>query len=631
MSSGFGFGSGFSSNLIKGQLNKTAQNIGDNYERLSSGLRINKASDDAAGLALASRLSTDARVYSQGIRNINHGVSMMNMASQALADLRAVTTRQSELANQAANSTLTRAQRVALNTEANLLVDEFNRIVQVAEYNDTKLLDNTFGASSVQTAGTGSAASISFSLAGALAETLGNGTFQTGVTIAAGTQPTGVTTGDFDGDGDVDFATVNYGEQKINVMLNNGNGTFATRVSYGIGASLSPWGITAGDVNSDGAVDLVTANGDNGTVSVMIGNGNGTFKTGISYSTGSFPSTTHVVLADFNEDGYLDIAANNRNHSKVAVLLNNGNGTYATHVTYQAGGYTHDVASGDVNNDGHMDLITANWSSANVSVLLGNGNGTFQSQITVTMAAGVKLSVAVTDFNHDGYLDVAATDDTNDRVIILLGNGNGTFATGNSYSTGSYPWKLHTADLNGDGYQDLISADNSADRVSVLLGNGNGTFQARTSYATNGNAWEAQAADFNGDGALEIISANWLGQAVSIFSPNTTTRTTMGVLNLTTQVTAQEAVTTIDKVRLRVDREIGRVAAYSSRFESAMSLLRAQRENLDESANRIQSVDVASETADLIRNKVIQDSGVALFAQANNLMRSDIATLLSDD
>src|SRR5262249_16920766 len=97
------------------------------FERLSSGLRINRASDDAASLSIASMLSLDTRVFAQGIRNVNDAVSQLNISQGALQELSNITMRQKELAEQAANGTFSLAQRRALHQEANALVDEFNR------------------------------------------------------------------------------------------------------------------------------------------------------------------------------------------------------------------------------------------------------------------------------------------------------------------------------------------------------------------------------------------------------------------------------------------------------------------------------------------------------------------------
>jgi flagellin-like hook-associated protein FlgL len=112
----------------------TQRRLGENskaleqcYTRLSSGMRINRASDDAAGLAVSESLNVDAKVFTQGIRNLNDGISLTNIAEGALHELSTITIRQRELATQAANGTLSLVQRQALNQEANALVSEFNR------------------------------------------------------------------------------------------------------------------------------------------------------------------------------------------------------------------------------------------------------------------------------------------------------------------------------------------------------------------------------------------------------------------------------------------------------------------------------------------------------------------------
>ena len=91
------------------------------FERLASGSRINKASDDAAGLAIAESLRTDARVYAQAVRNVNDGISTLAIAEGALKQLSGIVVRQKELAEQAANGVYSTKQREALETEANAL------------------------------------------------------------------------------------------------------------------------------------------------------------------------------------------------------------------------------------------------------------------------------------------------------------------------------------------------------------------------------------------------------------------------------------------------------------------------------------------------------------------------------
>lgn len=109
--------------------------LGKISERLSSGLRINKAADDAAGLQISEGLRTDSRVYNQAIRNVNDGLSLINIAQGAVQQLSNIVIRQAELAEQAANGTYSAKQRAAMNAEANALVREYNRIMQTTSFN----------------------------------------------------------------------------------------------------------------------------------------------------------------------------------------------------------------------------------------------------------------------------------------------------------------------------------------------------------------------------------------------------------------------------------------------------------------------------------------------------------------
>lgn len=128
-------------------LTKTQDRMTQNVGRLSSGLRINRAGDDAAGLAIASRLSSHVRGLSQAQRNANDAVSMIQTAEGGLGEMNSMLSRMRELAVQAANGgTLGTAERGSLNDEYQALMTEINRISDVTEYNGAKLLDGSLSA-----------------------------------------------------------------------------------------------------------------------------------------------------------------------------------------------------------------------------------------------------------------------------------------------------------------------------------------------------------------------------------------------------------------------------------------------------------------------------------------------------
>ncbi len=121
-------------------LTQTTKSLNSSYERLSSGLRINKARDDAAGLAIAEQLKSDARVASVAIRNANDAISVIAIADQAIGQITSVLTRLAELAEQSANGVFSNEQRSALQSEFSALSSEIERIAVTTEFNGLQLL-----------------------------------------------------------------------------------------------------------------------------------------------------------------------------------------------------------------------------------------------------------------------------------------------------------------------------------------------------------------------------------------------------------------------------------------------------------------------------------------------------------
>lgn len=153
-------------------LNVTSKSLARALERLASGSRINKAGDDAAGLAISEGLNSQVRGIRVTIRNANDGVGFLNTAEGALQELTNISQRLRELAIQAANGTLGSQDRSFLDSEADALVDEFDRIAQSTEFNGVKLLDGSFSTTNLQV-GLKQGDTISFSIGNARANSLG--------------------------------------------------------------------------------------------------------------------------------------------------------------------------------------------------------------------------------------------------------------------------------------------------------------------------------------------------------------------------------------------------------------------------------------------------------------------------
>ena len=138
-------GSNISSLKAQRQLTKSTSSLSSTYSKLSSGMRINKASDDAAGLAIADSLKADQKIASVAIRNANDGISSIAIADGALAQVSDVLTRLAELAEQSANGVYSTDQRSALQNEFSALGSEIQRIALTTEFNGVKLLSGGAG------------------------------------------------------------------------------------------------------------------------------------------------------------------------------------------------------------------------------------------------------------------------------------------------------------------------------------------------------------------------------------------------------------------------------------------------------------------------------------------------------
>jgi hypothetical protein len=303
---------------------------------------------------------------------------------------------------------------------------------------------------------------------------------------------------------------------------------FASHRDYAVGSN--PDAIDVGDFNGDGRLDLAVANWTANTVSILLATTGGGFLPASTYPAGTGPLA--LAVADFNRDGRLDVVAANYGFDSampvapnigttVSVLLGNGNGTFQSARTYDAGVGPYDVAAGDFNRDGLLDLVVANLGperqrGLTLSVLFGNGNGSFQSPIGYYAGRGPN-SVAIADFNADGIQDFAAGIFEEGTIAVLLGNANGTFRSPSTVSAGPSPWDVVAGDLNGDAVQDLAVVNHFMENLSVFFGNGDGTFRFGPSMQTGARpAWIALS-DYNGDGLADMAVANFYSHSVSAF------------------------------------------------------------------------------------------------------------------
>ncbi len=284
-----------------------------------------------------------------------------------------------------------------------------------------------------------------------------------------------------------------------------------------------PFAVTTADFNGDGFLDLASANESADSVSVFLGNGGGGFGAGSNYPVGSHPLA--ITAADFNGDSRTDLAVANfgslgiptTGTSDISLLFGMGGGSFAPAQHIGLGdpaSHPSSIAVADFNRDGRIDIALGNYSLRAVSVFLGDGAGSFSVAGTFELIFQNLLSIAVGDFNRDSNPDVVATLDFLGSVAVLLGTGTGTLGTPTLFQAGALPVGVNVGDVNGDGDDDLAVSGGS---LTILLGNGLGGFGTGTSFAAGSSPRGVVLADFDLDGKLDVAVANSGSANVSVF------------------------------------------------------------------------------------------------------------------
>lgn len=295
---------------------------------------------------------------------------------------------------------------------------------------------------------------------------LGDGTYGRERIYEVGWRATGFDVGDLDNDGDVDLISADGDE--ITMLYNLGGGSFDYRVPVGSG----PTALAAGDLDGDLDLDLVVTDARSDEVSILINDGRRSFTLGNTLLIGDHPAGVAVV--DLDGDDQPDLAVASSFSDEVSVALNAGDGVFRPAVRYPVGDHPSGLVSGDLDGDGDVDVIVTNHSSNDLSILLNEGHGVLASELRVATGVGPE-GLAIGDVDGDFDLDLAVAI-TAGFVAVHLGVGDGTFERHVAYHLGGRPDALVMTDLDGDGSLDLAVTRPAGGAVALLTNDGSGVF-----------------------------------------------------------------------------------------------------------------------------------------------------------
>jgi flagellin len=481
-------------------LGKTSGQLERALARLSSGMRINSAKDDAAGLSISDRMTTQIRGMNQAVRNANDAVSLAQTADGGLSEVTDNLQRIRELAVQATNATNTASDRAALDAEVQQRLAEIDRVATQSSFNGQKILDGTFG-------------NATFQVGANVGETIGLGLSTSTRTAALG-------------------KTADY----------VGGSTYST--SYSVGQQGA--GVVAGTAL-------------NNNLSIAVGSGQAV-NVGVSVAGTASTQTNgsaYAKAAAINAAGIGGLTAT----ADTTVLLN-----FATTAT---NGFALSINGTQVQNASTAPVtgaqlatnINSNASVTGVTASFANG------VMTLNAVDGRNIDIAQTATATEGFQAAVAGTPNNNTVNAALTGAAGTVA------------------MTAVGSIRLTSTE------AITL---SGAGAADAGFVATGYAL--------GNSALNTAS-------------------------VTTVANANSTISRIDAALSTVNTFRGTLGAVQNRFDSAIANLQTMSENLSASRSRIQDADFAQETAAMTRAQILQQAGVAMLAQTNQMSQS-VLTLL---
>jgi flagellin len=564
-------------------------------ERLATGKRINSASDDAAGVAIASRLTSEIRGTNQAIRNAMDGQAMLDTAEGAHIEVENILQRMREISVQAANGTNNADDRTNLQLEMTQLTTEIDRISSTTSWAGQKLIDGT-GTFSLQVGSQTSAAdSITASINSISAATLGVGaggsttTANTATLAEAGN--TVIQIGGTPAAGDVFNFTV--GSENLAVRVDSVAADVAVTAvaDAGLGNTAVSFATSAAGVNTL-TVTATGAGGQdkynltiNGTTLEVAHAASATANTNATTIKTAIDASNLGLTVTDNSDGTLTIAP----QTNYSTSLDGG-------VTFNAAGTETAIAKNGI--AGLADAIAKEINDLTATKYIGlTASAAADGTVTVDQAvifSNTTIAIAA-DASAAGSLNSAGTVLTIDAEKVVAADTISFDINGETITTGT----LLTTDIFADtlaGTQAKIQA--VIDANAKLSGLGLTAAVSSTNITIT---------------AAELTTT--LIKDVSAVAASSTTAT--AGLSVTTTAGATSAVDAIDTAIKTINNQRATLGSISNRLDSTVSNLTNISSNLSAGRGRIEDADFAAETTNLAKTQILQQASTAMLAQAN--------------
>jgi len=611
-------------------LNASSKGLDTSLQRLSTGFRINSAKDDAAGLQISNRLTSQVNGLNVATRNANDGISLAQTAEGALQQSTSILQRIRDLALQSANGSNGASERAALQGEVSQLQQELGRVAQTTSFAGRKILDGSFGAQNFQV-GANAYESISVAIGSAATDRIGMQRYDSsGAAVVGGTL------------GFVDLTapggTAGYGGASGTIVGKLGTADFV----YSAGGTASVPGTVSSSVAGTSLIAAIPTAG--GTVSGLQ----------VSVNGAGFVDIPTFTLSAFDPGASMFAAINN------AVGAMNAVGSPTTTTL-------------TVGNDGAIQFQVAPGFSANtISTLTGlslsqlGTPGTGAAGSTASSARDVAQSInAVSDttgVTAMAYTSAELSGLTAGAVsFTLYGSNNASQADGvrisANLSDASNPSALIDAINKETGKTGIAASLGDSGKIKLVSERGDAIMLASFRNGDNTTAGTLEGFEFDdreGDGLASLGQASINGDGTGggrvdgivryesagtfrIINVDTDLSQRSGsefsllddvaAIDISTAGGAQSALGVLDGAISNLDSQRAQLGAVQNRLENTISNLQNIGENASAARSRIRDTDFAAETSELTKNQILQQAGTAILAQANQLPQAVLSLL----